>query len=78
MTTIDISKQKEESWTFIYSFYASALAVVPLVLHFIDMAWPYKIAVFYVAFLAISYGSLLSEKGRTTLNTVKSKYFKFS
>ncbi len=61
-------------WTFIYSVYASVLAVVPLILHFVDIAWPYKIAIFYAAFLAISYGSLLSSRGRRVIMGIRSRF----
>lgn len=74
MTTIDMTKlPQKESWGFIYSAYGSMLAVVPLFLSFLPLAWPYKIAVFYGAFLAISYGSLLNPKGRRALTKLKTR-----
>ncbi len=73
MTIIHIKDEShaKESWTFIYSVYGSVLAVMPLFINFLPINWASKVAIFYVAFLALSFGTILNPKGRKAMMKLK-------
>jgi hypothetical protein len=73
MTTIQVKTERRdvESWAFFYAFFAATLATMPVILRMFEIAWPYKIALFYIGFLLSAWFSLLSPTGQRALRLLQ-------
>lgn len=73
-TTYHLRPTSAESWPFLYSFFGMFLLTLVLSLQMFDLPGPYKIAIFYLGFLA-AMPSLLhaSSRRRLTLGWQKTQ-----
>lgn len=62
-----INIREKENWTFLYVFYFFALLALGLSLRQFDLAWVYKIAIFYTGLMTVSL-ALLSAPSRRKLS----------